>query len=168
MRAFILVVLAFVASSASTAIAMSQSFEGKARALDGDTVAVDFRLFGVDAFERRQLCERRDGCWQCGKAAQDLAADLLRTKAVDIKLTGASTYGRPVAIVTVDGADLGERLIRAGLAIPEIRYLADDPARARRYEAAYAQAKASGAGAIGGRWIVPAKWRQGERLQCER
>lgn len=167
MRAIVLVALAFASCSASPEVS-DQSFEAEARALDGDTVAVDFRLLGIDAFERRQLCERAAGCWQCGKAAQDFAANLLRTKAADIKLTGTSTYGRPVAIVTVDGEDLGERLIRAGLAIPETRYLVADPARARRYEIAFAQAKTSRAGAFGGRWIVPGRWRQGDRLQCER
>jgi len=169
MRTLLLATLAFASCCLSSeAQAEQQSFEGKARALDGDTVAVDFRLLGVDAFERAQLCERRDGCWQCGKAAQDLAANLLRSRAADITLTGTTTYGRPVAIVTVDGADLGERLIRAGLAVPEIKYLGSDPARARRYQAAFAQARASRAGAFGGRWIEPGRWRQGERLQCER
>lgn len=169
MRTLLLATLAFVSCCVSSETqAEQQSFEGKARALDGDTVAVDFRLLGVDAFERAQLCESRDGCWQCGKAAQDLAANLLRSNTARIALTGTSTYGRPVAIVTVDGADLGERLIRAGLAIPEIKYLSGDPARARRYQTAFAQATAGGAGAFGGRWIEPGKWRQGERLQCER
>ena len=167
MRAIFLVMLAFASCSASPG-ASDQRFVAKARALDGDTVAVDFRLVGIDAFERRQLCERSARCWQCGKAAQDFAANLLRTKAADIKLMGTSTYGRPVAIVTVDGEDLGERLIRAGLAIPETQYLGADSTRARRYEVAFAQAKASRAGAFDGRWIVQAKWRHGERLQCER
>ena len=60
--------------AALTSPSWSQSFDAKARALDGDTVAVDFRLLGVDAFERGQLCRRASGCWQCGKAAQDFAA----------------------------------------------------------------------------------------------
>ena len=59
--------------AALTSPSWSQSFDAKARALDGDTVAVDFRLLGVDAFERGQLCRRASGCWQCGKAAQDFA-----------------------------------------------------------------------------------------------
>lgn len=168
MRAILLAVFAFASCSASSQVSADRSFEAKARALDGDTVAVDFRLFGVDAFERRQMCERRDGCWQCGKAAQDLAANMLRGKSADIKITPSSTYGRPVATVTVDGEDLGERLIRAGLAIPEAQYLRGDPQRAKRYAAAFSQAKASRAGALAGRWIEPSNWRRGQRLQCER
>ena len=66
------------------------------------------------------------------------------------------------------GKDLGERLIRAGLAVPEIQYLKNDPGRATRYRAAFAQAKASRAGAFAGTWIEPSRWRHGERLRCER
>lgn len=168
MRSILLVALAFASCSASPDRSSHQAFEAKARALDGDTVAVDFRLLGVDAFKRRQLCERASSCWQCGKAAQDFAANALRSRTAVIRLTPNSTYGRPVAVVTVDGQDLGERLIRSGLAIPEAGYLRDDPTRAARYHAAFVQAKASGAGALTGRWLEPARWRRGDRLQCER
>jgi endonuclease YncB( thermonuclease family) len=168
MRLMFLTALAAMSCSASSQVANDRTFDARARALDGDTVAVDFRLLGVDAFERRQMCEGRDGCWSCGKAAQDLAAKLLRSKTAEIKLTSSSTYGRPVATVSVDGDDLGERLISAGLAVPEAQYLRGDPRRAARYEAAFAQAKARKTGALAGRWIEPSKWRRGERLQCER
>lgn len=167
MRTIVLAALAFASCGASSQVAVDRSFDAKARALDGDTVAVDFRLLGVDAFESRQLCERRGDCWACGKAAQDSAAKLLRSKTAEIRLTSTSTYGRPVATVTVDGADLGERLLRAGLAIPEAQYLRGDPGRAARYTAAFSQAKLAKVGALAGRWIEPSKWRRGERLQCE-
>ncbi|MEZ0497657.1 thermonuclease family protein [Sphingomonas sp. IW22] len=146
----------------------SQSFDAKARALDGDTVAVDFRLLGVDAFERHQLCQNVSGCWKCGKAAQDFAANALRSKAARISLRSGSSYGRPVATVIVDGQDLGERMIRAGLAVPELQYLRDDLTRARRYATAFARAKAARAGAFAGSWLEPSRWRHGQRLTCER
>jgi endonuclease YncB( thermonuclease family) len=76
------------------------------------------------------MCERRNGCWSCGKAAQDLAARALRDAEAVITLTPSSTYGRPVATVTVRGADLGETLLRAGLAIPQSQYLRDPARRA--------------------------------------
>src|SRR3546814_13919516 len=59
-------------------------------------------------------------------------------------------------------------MIRAGLAVPEGKYLRGDPERASRYEAAFTQAEAKRAGALAGRWIAPSKWRHGERLACER
>lgn len=165
MRSILLAALVLAGGGASARNGNDQSFDAKARALDGDTLAVDFRLLGIDAFERRQLCERRGACWQCGKAAQDFAASLIRSKTAQISLTPATTYGRPVA--TVDGRDLGESLIRAGLAIPEAQYLRSDPRRGASYATAFSQAKATKAGALAGRWIEPSRWRRGERLQCE-
>lgn len=147
----------------------TQSFTARARALDGDTVAADFRLLGVDAFERRQLCARKNGsCWECGKAAQDLAARTLRGNDATIRLTARSSYDRPVATVTVNGRDLGELLIRAGLAVPQLQYLASDQTRGARYGRAFAEAQRQRAGAFSGRWIEPVRWRRGERLSCER
>jgi endonuclease YncB( thermonuclease family) len=115
----------------------------------------------------RAALSARPGCWQCGKAAQDFAANALRSKAATIRLVSSSSYGRPVAVVTVDGADLGERLIRAGLATPQASYLRDDPARLRAYNAAFASARQR-AGAFAGDWIEPSRWRHGNRLSCER
>ncbi len=167
-RNILLLGLAMASCGAAPQPPERATFEAEARALDGDTVAVDFRLLGVDAFERRQLCERANACWQCGKTAQDFAARALRDKTAIIQLTPSTSYGRPVAVVTVDGEDLGEMMIRAGLAVPEGKYLRGDPERASRYEAAFTQAEVKRAGALAGRWIAPSKWRHGERLACER
>ena len=46
MRAMVLAALVFACCGASAQVAADQSFNAKARALDGDTVAVDFRLLG--------------------------------------------------------------------------------------------------------------------------
>lgn len=143
-------------------------FTATARALDGDTIAADFRLLGVDAFERHQLCERAGSCWECGKAAQDLAARTLRGGNARIQLSRSSSYGRPVATVTVDGRDLGEVMVAAGLAIPQPQFLKAEPQRADRYAAAFANARNRRAGTFAGTWIEPARWRRGERLTCER
>jgi endonuclease YncB( thermonuclease family) len=143
------------------------SFAARARALDGDTVATDFRLLGVDAFERRQLCERDGACWACGKAAQDSAAHFLGRGDASIRLSRGASYGRPVATVSVGGADLGEWMIRQGLAIPQPQFLGKDRVRAQLYDRAFAEAKRSRAGALAGKWIEPAQWRRGRRLACE-
>ena len=143
-------------------------FRAAARALDGDTLAADFRLLGVDAFESRQMCEKAGSCWPCGKFAQDLAAKLLKGSEAEIRLTNTRSYGRPVAVVTIDGQDLGEALIRAGLAIPQPQFLKGDPDRENRYDSAYVLALNARAGAHAGSWLPPAEWRRGRRLQCER
>ena len=116
------------------------SFAAAARAIDGDTLSVDFRLLGLDAPEKRQLCANDQGWWPCGKAAQDYLARALRDQEVRITLASGRTYRRRVATVEVSGVDLGERLIAAGLAVPAVQYLKSDPDRATRYQRAFATA----------------------------
>ena len=160
--------LLLIAACTPSDAAEDTSFNATARALDGDTVAADFRLLGVDAFERRQLCQKAGACCECGKAAQDLAARTLHGGDANIRLSSPSSYGRPVAVVTVNGRDLGEVMIGSGLAIPQPQFLKADPDRAARYAAVFADAKRRGAGAFGGEWIEPTQWRRGRRLTCER
>ena len=137
------------------------------RAIDGDTVSFDVRIFGADAFEKRQLCRNANGCWPCGKAAQDYASKLLKSGSSTIRLTGKQSYGRPIGTVEIGGQDLGESMIAAGLAVPATSYLKSDPERAQRYLAAYENAEARHVGVHAGYFIDPAKWRRGERLSCE-
>lgn len=169
MRLIILLALAVSAcGAASSEITEQSGNSARARAIDGDTVSIDIRLRGADAFERRQLCATSDqGCWECGKAAQDYASRILKSSDAQISLSGEISYGRPIATVSVNGADLGEQMIEAGLAVPATDYLKNDPTRAGRYLAAYDRAVASREGAHGGSFIAPEDWRQGERLTCE-
>lgn len=143
------------------------ALQGKARALDGDTVSLDFRFSGADAVESKQLCERQRACYPCGKLAQNATARMLRSGEATIRLVGSS-YGRPVAIVTVDSSDLGEQLIAQGFAVPAVEYLKRDPKRATRYVSAFEDARAHRRGIHSGEWIEPARWRRGARLACER
>jgi len=157
-----------VQGAAETIAPDGPQFHARVRALDGDTVAADFRLLGVDAFESRQLCEKAGACWACGKAAQDFAAKALKGGEASIRLTGTTTYGRPVAIVTAGGKDLGEEMIRAGFAIPQPQFLRRDPDREDRYQSAHVEALNAQAGGLAGTWLSPSDWRRGKRLACER
>lgn len=150
------------------ATAAVAQLSGRARAIDGDTVSLDFRLDSADSLERSQMCQTGSSCVPCGKVAQRVAAKLLQGGEAHIRLTGDKSYGRPVAIVTVAGVDLGESLIRHGFAVPVPKYLKKDPARARRYFAAYEDARKQGRGMHGTRFIMPEQWRRGARLSCER
>jgi endonuclease YncB( thermonuclease family) len=165
-----LIWIALLLSSCHGAITEAANGEivtAKAHAIDGDTVAIDYRLLGADAFEKRQLCRRDDGCWPCGKAAQDFASLLLKRSEVTLRTVGTASYGRPVATVEVDGKDLGEALIENGFALPRPDFLKADPWRASRYQAAYDRAVAAHAGAHAGYFLDPADWRHGKRLSCE-
>ena len=165
-----LIWIALLLSSCHGAITEAANGEivtAKAHAIDGDTVAIDYRLLGADAFEKRQLCRRDDGCWPCGKAAQDFTSRLLKRSEVTLRTVGTVSYGRPVATVEVDGKDLGEALIENGLALPRPGFLKADSGRASRYQAAYDRAVAAHAGAHAGYFLDPADWRHGKRLSCE-
>lgn len=154
-------------NQASRGAAAPDTLQASADAVDGDTVSVHFRLLGVDAVERRQQCERKERCWKCGKAAASLISNILEQAPATIALTGEETYGRPVAIVSAGGKDLGLTLIRTGFAVPMAQYLRADPDRLRAYEEAYAAAKADRIGMHAGEWIEPGEWRKGRRLSCE-
>lgn len=170
MRLTLALGLAFTLAACDHAAATgsaSADLAAKARAIDGDTVAIDVRLFGADAFEKRQLCRTQDGCWPCGKAAQDFASRILKRGDAVIRLTGKQSYGRPIGTIEVDGRDLGDEMIAAGFAVPVADFLASDPARAKRYAAAFDRAVSARAGAQAGFYLDPAKWRHGARLSCE-
>ena len=165
-----ILVLAFTLAACGGAASQAEDpalIRADGRAIDGDTVSFDVRIFGADAFEKRQLCRNTDGCWPCGKAAQDYASKLLKSGSSTIRLTGKQSYGRPIGTVEIGGQDLGESMIAAGLAVPATNYLKSDPERAQRYLAAYENAEARHAGVHAGYFIDPAKWRRGERLSCE-
>ena len=162
-----LALIAAACSGAATRSDQSSAITADGRAIDGDTVSIDIRLFGADAFEKRQMCRTTSGCWPCGKAAQDYASKLLKANPATIRLTGKQSYGRPIGTVDVGGQDLGETMIAAGLAVPATSYLKGDPERAERYVAAYGKAERQRVGAHAGYFLDPAKWRHGERLSCE-
>lgn len=93
---------------------------GQLRVIDGDTVALGgerIRLDGIDAPE----LSARGGCiksMRAGAAAKAAAEKLLQPgHAVRIVRTGQDDLGRTLARIAVNGRDLGETLIRAGLAV---------------------------------------------------
>jgi micrococcal nuclease len=152
----------------------TQSLDVQAHALDGDTLSIDLRLLGVDAFEAHQLCRTGSGqCSACGEASRRHLKQLLfqdtnsrGRKTISIRFVATSSYGRPIITALSNGTDVGLSLIRAGLAVPATQYLTNDQTRAQRYLAAFAEAKAAKRGAHSGAWIMPSAWRKGQRLGC--
>ena len=152
---------------------------------DGDTYVLHIRAQGIDTPEKRQLCEHADGsCYACGKAAREALSDLIVTRdsagqpivdprwgpqyhRLKMKVWETGRYGRPVVTAYLpDGTDVHEALIRQGWAVAYRKYL-PEPLR-NAYLAAEAEAKSARRGIWRGRFIVPSKWRRGDRLACER
>lgn len=132
---------------------------------DGDTPYISIRLFGIDAPESDQQCERANGtCYDCGVLAKRNLDGLLTDDAT-YKFTGAVTYGRPVATIFLNQLDVNKEMVRLGQAIVYERFLKGD--MKDEYLKAQDEAKSLKRGIWQGKFIEPSDWRNGERLACE-
>ena len=105
----------------SIPVALAGDLTGQASVIDGDTLEIHgtrIRLWGVDAPESSQLCRGDDSLpYRCGaKAANDLDAFIARRPVSCLSVT-LDQYGRTVVLCSVGGIDLGEWLVRSGIAL---------------------------------------------------
>jgi endonuclease YncB( thermonuclease family) len=138
---------------ASGGPARSDSFTGQASIVDGDTLEIHgirIRLWGIDAPESSQLCRGDDSLqYRCGaKAANDLDA-FIASRPVSCLPISLDRYGRTVATCAVGDIDLGDWLVRNGLALDWPEY------SKRRYEAAQRDAEQVGRGIWKGSYVSP-------------
>ncbi|MCP3447350.1 thermonuclease family protein [Bradyrhizobium sp. CCGUVB14] len=130
---------------------------GRASVIDGDTIEVHgtrIRLFGIDAPEAAQLCRDGQGKdYRCGQRAANALADLIDGKLVACDPRGPDQYGRTVAVCAVSGLDIGEWLVRRGLAIDYAYYSKG------RYRAAQDEASKARTGVWAGDFIEPRYFR---------
>ncbi len=106
--------------------ACANDLVGQASVVDGDTLEIHgtrIRLWGVNAPESSQLCRGADSnLYRCGaKAANDLDSFIAR-RPVNCTPVAGDQYGRTVATCSVGGADIGEWLVRNGLALDWPQY----------------------------------------------
>lgn len=86
--------------------------------VDGDTLRVDgerVRLIGVDAPEIRSAAcaeERRRG-----ERAKAMLAHLVAGHVLSLQRDGTDRYGRTLAVVLADGADVNAAMISSGHAV---------------------------------------------------
>jgi endonuclease YncB( thermonuclease family) len=107
------------------------------------------RLWGVDAPESSQLCRQDSRQYRCGaKAANDLDAFIAR-RPVNCLPKTLDRYGRTVATCSVGGADLGDWLVRNGLALDWPQY------SKRKYDEAQREAEHAGRGMLAGSYVEP-------------
>jgi len=133
--------------------ASSADMVGQASIIDGDTLEIHgsrIRLWGIDAPESSQLCRGDDSLqYRCGaKAANDLDA-FIAGRPVNCLPISLDRYGRTVATCSVGGADLGDWLVRNGLALDWPQY------SERKYEDAQREAEQAGRGMWEGSYIEP-------------
>lgn len=106
--------------------ALADDLTGQASVVDGDTLEIHgtrVRLWGIDAPESSQLCRGEDSLqYRCGaKAANDLDVFIARRPVNCIPIS-LDQYRRTVATCTVGDIDLGEWLVRNGLALDWPQY----------------------------------------------
>src|ERR1700693_4424994 len=150
-RTAIAVLAALILAPASAAPA--DNLAGQASVIDGDTLETHgtrIRLWGIDAPESSQLCRGEDSLqYRCGaKAANDLDAFIARRSLNCIPIS-LDQYGRTVATCSIGDVDLGEGLVRNGLAL-------DWPQYSRgRYDAVQREAEHAGRGMWAGSYVEP-------------
>lgn len=114
------------------------SISGPAKVVDGDTLHVGpviVRIHGIDAPESGQICQAQGGgTWPCGVKATARMAALVQG-GVECTAQTRDRYGRIVARCHAGATDIGEVLVREGLAWAFVRYSddyagAEDAARA--------------------------------------
>lgn len=125
------------------------------RVVDGDTLDLGgerIRLFGIDAPEQGQTCDRKGAIWACGAWSSRVLADLVAKGPVTCVEQDRDRYGRSVAICRVAGRDLGAEMVRQGAARAYLRY-------SNRYLPDENAARRAGAGVWSARMQSPETFR---------
>jgi endonuclease YncB( thermonuclease family) len=121
-----------------TAPALAVTLTGAARVVDGDTIEMSgqtLRLIGIDAPELAQPCERDGKPWACGDWSRDALRTRLSGRDLSCSGTDQDRYGRWLVTCRLGGRDLGQVLVRNGVAFAYRRYSAiyvSDEAKAQR------------------------------------
>lgn len=79
-------VLALVGLTGFPSAARAQIFSGPATALDGDSLEMTgarIRLFGIDAVELEQTCQRGGEAWGCGHDAKAWLARIISGRTLE-------------------------------------------------------------------------------------
>jgi endonuclease YncB( thermonuclease family) len=140
------------------------------KVVNGDTLILAngqrILLFGIDAPELHQMCDRGGTCEPCGEKSRDalyqIAAGVLTCE------KRGKSLGMTVAQCSVGAVDLSQRMLRLGEAVVFNRYLTDGEVIPASYASAEEEAKAQKAGIWGVKIVDPWMWRhRGTRLPCE-
>jgi endonuclease YncB( thermonuclease family) len=128
---------------------------GVAHVVDGDTVRIDgtvIRLKGLDAPEMHQTCHQGSQSYACGEVAKGALVRMAAHGVMICRVAGQDRYRRTLAHCSVDGEDVGSKLVADGLAIGYGGYRAEETlARARK------------AGLWSGTFQKPEDWRREHR-----
>jgi len=155
MRLFLFTALAaFLVFPACPAFA---DIAGRASVIDGDTIEIRgqrIRLWGIDAPESRQTCERNGQAWRCGQTASFALADKIGARPVTCKQRDKDRYRRIVAVCFLQSEDLNGWMVRQGIALDYRQYSKG------RYRAEESEARTNKRGVWGSKFMKPWEWRR--------
>ncbi|WP_300589040.1 thermonuclease family protein [Marivita sp.] len=136
---------------------------GIIRVVDGDTFKIGgttVRLHAIDAPETDQMCgDANSPAWACGDWVRSETRALYEGRSARCTALDTDQYGRTVAKCSVDGQDVGERLVREGLAFAYRQYGMD-------YDLAEKGAAVNGRGLHATGVMSPAAFRSAQRAQA--
>jgi len=152
MRFILLLTLALAVAPAP---ALAQKISGEARAVDGDTLEMTgyrIRLFGIDAVEGEQTCDRGGQAWRCGDEARALLSELVAGRLVECEQRDTDVYGRMVSVCRAGRVDLSSAMAGAGYAVALTDF-------SEAYLLSVEAARAARAGIWDSEFAEPSAWR---------
>ena len=124
--------------------------------IDGDSLlvsGVEVRLYGIDAPEGKQTCERDGQAWPCGQAAAEQIRDLIGGRPVQCQGHGKDAYGRTLAVCTAGYDELNKTMVEMGWATAFRKY-------SDAYVAPEARAKHARLGIWSSTFVLPEDFRR--------
>ena len=138
--------------------AHSKDINGKARIIDGDSIEINnekIRFLGIDAFEKKQECFRKDGTkYKCGESAISNLLMIISGQPVRCVTKKKDKYKRWLATCYIGKLDINENMVLYGNAFSYM---------SKKYKTAENEAKKIKAGAWNGEFIFPWEWRKLKR-----
>ena len=102
--------------------------ENRVQVIDGDTIYIGklkYRLFGIDAPEKKQICEKDNIKIQCGILAQDVLKKKIGDKIPECIVKDKDRYQRLVAECFIGKESLSRFMVREGYAVAYTQYSKD-------------------------------------------
>jgi endonuclease YncB( thermonuclease family) len=156
LHALVLTALTFTLITLAYYCFAGPGVSGRVTVIDGDTIKIEghvVRLFGIDAPELAQSCEREGKAWSCGAAAKTFLDHLVQQQNVRCDENGTDAYSRMLGICYIGDMDLNASMVLSGFALAFRRY-------SDRYVIEESQARAAHAGLWSGQFVQPWAWRK--------
>ena len=134
---------------------LNSNVYGTVKIIDGDSIEIKnekIRFLGIDAFEKKQECIRKDGTkYKCGEAAISNLLMIISGQPVRCVTKKKDRYKRWLATCYIGMLDINENMVLYGNAFSYM---------SKKYKTTENEAKKVSAGAWAGEFIFPWEWRK--------